>query len=108
MNEHFTGRCVFEPSKEQGACFVTDDEKNCKREEFKIHSGSSAKIKCVKGYTFFVLGKEVRGQQEIACDKGTYPEFRCTASKQNYYLQSFNHLYVKQRTNLNVDVNEFE
>jgi hypothetical protein len=47
------------------------------------------KIKCVKGYTLFVSGKEVKDQGKITCVKGSYPDFNCTASKK----KTINHLY---------------
>jgi hypothetical protein len=88
-NEHFTGRCVFEPSKVQGACFVIDDERNCERKQIKLRSRSSIHIQCEKGYTLFVSGKEVKDRGEITCVKGSYPDFNCTASKKKKLLIIF-------------------
>ncbi|XP_060575423.1 sushi, von Willebrand factor type A, EGF and pentraxin domain-containing protein 1-like [Ruditapes philippinarum] len=73
-------RCSFEPSNAQGACFLTDDGGNCKREQFNIQSGSSIHIKCKQGYTLFVSKKEVKGQKIITCNKGSHPDFSCTAN----------------------------
>ncbi|XP_060563923.1 sushi, von Willebrand factor type A, EGF and pentraxin domain-containing protein 1-like isoform X2 [Ruditapes philippinarum] len=76
----FERRCVFEPSKVQGACFVIDDERNCERKQIKLRSRSSIHIQCEKGYTLFVSGKEVKDRGEITCVKGSYPDFNCTAN----------------------------